>query len=76
MKLGCDWSGMNHSSGIAVASETDKSFDPESVHSINQTLTDVLMSGDALMNRLLAKLESLDGHAQTALFVTDLEALH
>jgi hypothetical protein len=61
---------------VWLASEMDKSFDPESVHNINQTLRDVLVSGDALMNKLLARLDSLAGRNQTALFVTDLEALH
>src|SRR5690349_152212 len=35
---------------VWLASEMDKSFDPDSVHDINQTLSDVLVSGDALMN--------------------------
>ena len=61
---------------VWLASEMNKSFDPDSVHDINQTLSDVLVSGDALMNKLLARLESLAGRNQTALFVTDLEALH
>jgi hypothetical protein len=54
----------------------NRSFDPDSFQSVNQTLTDVLVSGDALMKKLLTKLETLNGHTQTALFVTDLEALH
>ena len=61
---------------VWLASEMNKSFDPDSIHSINETLSDVLKSGDALMSKLLAKLESLDGRNQTALFVTDLESLH
>jgi hypothetical protein len=61
---------------VWLASEMDRSFDPESVHNINETLSDVLKSGDALTARLLAKLQSLEGRPQTALFVTDLEALH
>ena len=61
---------------VWLASEMNKSFDHDSMNSINQTLTDVLVSGDTLMNKLLAKLEALSGRAQTALFVTDLEALH
>ena len=61
---------------VWLASEMNKSFDPDSVHDINQTLSDVLVSGDALMHKLLARLESLAGRNQTALFVTDLEALH
>jgi hypothetical protein len=61
---------------VWLASDMDKSFDPDSVHSINETLSEVLKSGDALMVKLLAKLESLGGRSQTALFVTDLEALH
>src|ERR1035437_222617 len=35
---------------VWLASEMNKSFDPDSVHDINQTLSDVLVSGDALMN--------------------------
>lgn len=61
---------------VWLASEMDRSFEPDSVHDINQTLTSVLVSGDALMNRLLARLESLAGRERTALFITDLEALH
>lgn len=61
---------------VWLASETNKSFDPDSVQDINQTLSDVLLSGNALMNKLLTKLESLADRNQTALFVTDLEALH
>lgn len=61
---------------VWLASEADKSFDAESIHTINQTLTDVLLAGDALMNKLLARLEALGGQKQTALFITDLEALH
>ena len=61
---------------VWLASETDRSFDPDSLHSINETLSDVLKSDDALLNKLLNKLESLNGRTQTALFITDLEALH
>ena len=61
---------------VWLASELNRSFDPDSIHDINQTLTDVLVSGNALLNRLLARLDSLAGRNQTALFITDLEALH
>jgi len=61
---------------VWLTNEADRSFDAESLTTIKDTLSDVLLSGDALLNKLLAKLESLNGRAQTALFVTDLEALH
>jgi hypothetical protein len=59
-----------------LASDDDKSFEPEAVQRINQTLADVLTSNDALKNALLSRLESLSGRKNTVLFVTDLEALH
>lgn len=61
---------------VWLASEDDKSFEPESVRRINQTLSDVLASDDALKNALLERLEGLKGRKNTALFVTDLESLH
>lgn len=59
-----------------LAAEDDKSFDPEAVQRINQTLADVLISTDALKNMLLQHIQTLADRAQTVLFVTDLEALH
>ena len=43
---------------------------------INKTLEDALIKNDTLKDKLDQKLQSLTGHPNTLLFVTDLEALH
>ncbi len=42
----------------------------------NKSLADILTSNNALLKRLEAKLQSLEGRENALLFVTDLEALH
>ena len=59
-----------------LTNPADKSFDPDAFAQINQTLADVLMSGDLLKNQLASRLAELTGKTQTLLFVTDLESLH
>lgn len=58
---------------IWLGSEAD---DPLAWDEINATLAEALTAKDALKNSLDAKLQSLKGATHTALFVTDLEALH
>ncbi len=58
---------------IWLESECD---DPLDFDSINKTLADALMSGNALEEKLNAKLQSLTDEKSAMLFVTDLEALH
>ena len=66
----------NEFRGVWLESEMNKSLDPDSVQAVNETLTDVLVSGDALLTKLKEKLKTLEGRTHTALFITDLEALH
>jgi hypothetical protein len=66
----------NEFRNLWLASDDDKSFEPEALQRINQTLADVLTWDDALKTSLLSRLEGLAGRKNTVLFVTDLEALH
>lgn len=56
-----------------LLSEEDAPLDFEE---INKTLADALIANDTLKNKLDQKLQSLSGHTNAVLFVTDLEALH
>jgi hypothetical protein len=56
-----------------LASEEEAPLDFEE---INKTLADALIANDTLKNKLDQKLQSLSGHQNAVLFVTDLEALH
>lgn len=58
---------------VWLGSEAD---DPIAWDEINATLAEALTAKDALKNSLDGKLQSLKGATHTALFVTDLEALH
>ena len=50
--------------------------DPMAWEDVNKTFSDVLTAKDALKRKLDEKLQSMAGAKQTALFITDLEALH
>ncbi len=58
---------------IWLDSEQDAPLDFDA---INETLEDALAGEDTLRNKLAQRLESLQGKADTVLFITDLEALH
>ena len=51
-------------------------FDPEAVQQVNKQLESALVDEGTLKQRLADKLQSLAGRTNTALFVTDVEALH
>jgi hypothetical protein len=61
---------------VWLASEEDKRFDADAMQQVNRQLESALVDEGALKQRLADKLESLAGRTNTALFVTDLEALH
>lgn len=59
-----------------LASDEDKRFDADAVQQVNKQLESALIDEGTLKQRLGDKLQALDGRANTALFVTDVEALH
>ncbi len=56
-----------------LSSEKEAPLDFEE---INKTLADALIANDTLKDKLDEKLQSLSGHHNAVLFITDLEALH
>ena len=56
--------------------EESEKDDPLNFDDINETLSQALIQGDALKNRLLSKLESMKGNEKGVLIISDLEALH
>jgi hypothetical protein len=61
---------------IWLESEANRSYQPESLDQIRETLADALTSEDRLQRMVLEKLQSLEGSENTVLMLTDLEALH
>lgn len=61
---------------VWLESPANTAGDREAVVEINKTMEDALTADDLLKRRIEAKLESLRDAEKTALFITDLEALH
>lgn len=56
--------------------ETNHQFDRESLENLKAAQKSVLEMGDTLKKRIQDRLEQLAGRQKTALFITDVEALH
>ncbi len=61
---------------IWLDSDANRTYDPESLEQIRETLSDALTSEDKLKSMLLDKINALEGSENTMLMITDLEALH